>query len=409
MKLFTESKTNLEKYGTYIESLPTMDRDLKLIYELIKRYYKDYPEHNYIAEDELKAFYDYCYPQARDKQLHHDQIAAIHEAEVSTSIMTDLVEQIVEQHYANLILNDLVPVIDGNKFGVLPAVRSHIEEFISLMKNPPAETQGLEPCNLTVRELVEQEIDDEGVPWHLENLNQTIGGIRRKTLGCVFAFVDSGKTSFGVAACANFANHLKETGDTIVYAGNEESAARMSLRLTQGMMNVTRRQVKESPDDYDAARRERGWTRIKVLDSISTTDQLLRILDEWKPHVLFIDQGTKVTMKSRGSTKEIEALQNLFNFYREKAKEYDCAIICLAQGVGEAENRKWLKLSDIYGSRVAIQGELDYAIGIGRLTDVKPQYENFRYINVPKNKLLDGATTRFTTLFEKEICRWSPV
>lgn len=407
LKLMTESRETWNQQHKFIASVPGKDREIKMILNLIQRYYDQYPEHNYIGRQELVTFYDYCYPNSRDADMHHEQIGMMYDAEISTSIMTDLAEQFAERHYANILLNRLVPVIDGNKFGVLPNLKADIEEFISHMRNPPTEAKGLEPCNLTVEELVAQEINDPGIPWHLGSLNAIIGGLRRKTLGCIFAFVDSGKTSFGLSACASFAQHLKDSSETIVYAGNEESASRLSLRLTQAMLQVTRRDLKDDPVGYDERRREAGFSRVKLLDGVTTGTDILRILDEWRPRILMIDQGTKVTL-DRGKAKEIEALQNLFNFYREKAKEYDTSIICLAQGVGEAENRKWLKLSDIYGSRVAIQGELDYAIGIGRLIDEQYQ-ENFRYINIPKNKLMEGETGRFQTVFTKELCKWEAV
>jgi hypothetical protein len=107
-------------------------------------------------------------------------------------------------------------------------------------------------------------------------------------------------------------------------------------------------------------------------------------------------------------TSDTQALQSLFNFYREQAKIHDVAIVCLSQAVGEAENKKWLKLSDMYGSRVSIQGELDYAIGIGRVID-DPTKENIRYIHVSKNKLLDGAAVKFMTHFIKEKCGWQEI
>ena len=75
-----------------------------------------------------------------------------------------------------------------------------------------------------------------------------------------------------------------------------------------------------------------------------------------------------------------------FKWYRKLAIQNDMAIIGVSQGIGSAENTKWLKLSDIYGSRVAIQGSLDYAIGIGRTID-DPTEEDLRFINIPKNKL----------------------
>lgn len=407
LKLFTENRDSYMKYRGYITAIHNLDREIKLIIGLIHRYYEQYPEHSYIGKEELMTFYDFCYPNSRDKEIHHEQIGMVYEADVSTSVLIDLIEQMIERHHANEILNMLIPVIDGNKYGVLHRVTTEIEKFNAVLKNPPMEVKGLEPCNLTLEELVKQEIADPGIPWQLPKLNDIIGGLRRKTLGCIFAFVDSGKTSFGLSACASFAHNLRDTAETIVYAGNEESSPRLSLRLSQAMLHRTRREIETNFMEFETQRREHGYMRVKVLDSISTGTDLLRILDEWQPRVLFIDQGTKVTI-DRGKTKEIEALQTLFNFYREKAKEYDTSIICLAQGVGEAENRKWLKLSDIYGSRVAIQGELDYAIGIGRTLD--DQYtENFRYINIPKNKLKDGETGRFQTVFTKEQCKWEEI
>ena len=191
-----------------------------------------------------------------------------------------------------------------------------------------------------------------------------------------------------------------------MYAGNEESAPRLSLRLTQALLGVTRSDIKLSPADIERKRREQGFTRVKLLDNVTHTSEVHRLLETWLPRVLFIDQGTKVSIDA--NVKEMKEVQLLFNFYREKAKEFDTSIICLAQGVGDSENRKWLKLSDIYGSRVAIQGELDYAIGIGRRIDDIAR-ENFRYINIPKNKLLEGETGKFVTLFRRENCSWESI
>jgi hypothetical protein len=90
------------------------------------------------------------------------------------------------------------------------------------------------------------------------------------------------------------------------------------------------------------------------------------------------------------------------------AEQFNTAIITVEQGVGEAINREWLRLTDIYNSRVGLQGELDYAVGIGRKVD-KPSQENIRFFHVSKNKLFDGATIKFHTYFDKERCLWKTV
>jgi replicative DNA helicase len=406
LRLFCQQREVYDSHAIYMRQLENLNKQIKVILSMIHRYYEKYSEHSYISQDELKGFYDYLYPTSRDRDIYHELIDAIFEMDVSKSVARDILEQVVERSYATSIIARLAPVMQGEKSNVVPSIQSSVEEFIQLMKNPPKETKLLEPCDLTVEELVQQEINDEGIPWHLQNLTEIIGGVRRRTLGAIYAFVDSGKTSFGLAACAAFAQALKDTSDTILYLGNEEAAPRLSLRLTQAMLGVTRADLKLTPKEIDQRRREIGYTRVKIFDNITQASEVHRLLEEWMPRIAMIDQGTKVSINSK--LKEVEEQQALFNFYRETAKTYDTSIISLMQGVGEAENRKWLKLSDIYGSRVAIQGELDYAIGIGRRIDDAAR-ENFRYINIPKNKLMEGETGKFTTLFTKETCNWRSI
>jgi len=320
----------------------------------------------------------------------------------------DLLEQLVEKHYATTIINELLPVMEGNKSGVLHNVRGQVDTYISMMRNPPRESVVLRPCDLSVAQMVDQEVNFTGIGWNLNTLNETIGGVRRGTLGLVYAFVDSGKTSFGLSCVASFAQQLMDTGDTIVYAGNEESASRTSFRLTQAILGQSRLEIADDIEGAERRRRELGYNRVKVLDAVTHVDHVRMILDEWHPYVLVIDQATKVGLEANRNTNEVGVQRELFNWYREAAKEYQCAILGLAQGVGEAENKKYLNLSDIYGSRVGIQGELDYAIGIGRLSD-DARYDGIRFIHVSKNKMLDGQLQKFQVFFDHQKCMWTEV
>jgi len=124
------------------------------------------------------------------------------------------------------------------------------------------------------------------------------------------------------------------------------------------------------------------------------------LLEEHRPRIMYVDQAVKV--EAEKTDKEVKAIQKIFNAYRELAKAYDTTIIGVAQGRGECEDKKYLDLSDIYGSRVAIQGELDWALGIGRVLDAA--YADQRYINIPKNKF--GDNDKFVTNFDKHMCVW---
>ncbi|MHA2248648.1 MAG: AAA family ATPase [Candidatus Hodarchaeales archaeon] len=406
LSAFCADRDLFEKHSKHFESIDNLEREIKLVHSLIKDYYDKY-ETQAIAEFDIRAFFNHQYPAITGGETYHTLLSNLYEQEINVNLINDILEQIMEQHYATQIINQLIPVMEGHKHGVLTEVQGRIEGFVNKLRNPPV-TNELEPCELTLHDILAEREQDGGLQWPLAHLNETIGDIPRKTLGLIYAFVDSGKTSFGLRTVAHFARQLADTGEYIVYAGNEEAASRMSMRLTQSLLEKSRIQILQDVDAAEKERYELGFSRVKLFDSITDISMIERLLDKWSPRVLFIDQATKVTGRALAKEKEVTAIRKLFNSYRELAKYYNTSIIGVTQGTGEAENRKWLKLSDIYGSRVGIQGELDYAIGIGRIIDDATK-ENLRYLNIPKNKLLDGDPARFSVFFDRHANIWREV
>lgn len=406
LKLFCQDKAEFLKGEPYLSGLRNMDREIKVVLNLIVKFYKEYEDRASISVDDLKGMYDLTYPHSKEKAVYFEIINSIFYLDVSTDLLRDLLEQIIERHYASNIILKLAPVVEGTAKNILPVVAEDINQYLSILRNPPAKARAVSPSVYSVRELVDREISDKGLEWFLPKLNQVLGGLKRGTLGVIFAYVDTGKTSFGMAACSKFCSQLQE-GETGVYAGNEEAAPRLALRLTQAFLSSTRREVESNPDDAETRRMGLGFNKLRLYDSITHVRQLETIIQTSVPRFVFVDQGTKLTT-DQGGANEVAEAQALFNWYREMAKLYDTSIVCLAQAVGDAENRKYLKLSDIYGSRVGIQGELDYAIGIGRTMD-DLAYTNVRFINIPKNKLNEGETARFNAEFIRERCTFKEI
>lgn len=407
LKLFCESREDFEKGAPYLTEIKNIEREIKVIFQLISRYYRSYVEHNYIGKEELICFYDLQYPGSKEREIYVELINDIYHKPVSTEIMQDILERVIEQHHAAAIMSKLIPVVEGNKFGVVPSVVDDVDEFTSKLRVPPSIIKAYSPCEYSLQDLVSIELTDSGISWPSKKLTDTIGGIKSKTLGLIYAFVDTGKTSFGIKCCAHFANQLVHTNHKIAYAGNEEGASRISLRLTQAITGATRAEIRSNPSTIEDKRRANGWDRIILFDNVTHISAVDKILDKFRPRILFIDQGTKVSTDFR-SDNEVYSAQFLFNWYRERAKLYDATIICLAQATGEAENRKYLKLSDIFGSRVPIQGELDFAIGIGRTLD-DLALSDIRFFSVPKSKLKDGDNAKFEMKFIKDRCDFMEV
>jgi len=407
LKLFAESRDVFEKKHRLFTTLPNMQKEIKLLLTLIQKYYEAYPNHSYIGPTELKTYYDHEYPNSRDATLYKELIDSVAEGEVSTSMMNDIMEQGVEMAYAQAIVTKLIPVMKGDKFGVLSAMKDEIDTFNAHLKNPPKDTNSLTPCTMSPKELLHTALNPIGPRWLVETLNMVIGPAQLQTLGCIFGFVESGKTSFMLSNLVSMAYYYRESGEMVCFLGNEEASRRVNERLLTAFLNKSKAELKSDTElDVDSAVGELGFNRIKVFDQILHINQVRKCLDDWGPKILIVDQGSKVQHDIR--CRDTDTIRVLYNCYRDLAVEYNCAIITIEQGVGEAENRQWLKLSDIYNSRVGLQGELDYAIGIGKIIEQKGR-ENLRYFHVSKNKLFNGDRTRFGMHFDHERCLWRPV
>lgn len=403
LKLFCDSREAEAANHGYLSVIDNLERELSLLFNLVHTYYKEYDTDS-ISKEELLSFYELKYPRAKERDMHLGLVAEAFTSNVTPSLMKSHLDQLLEKHRTTKIINKLLPVMEGDKYGVLDTIRADVDEYVGLMHSPPDALSVPIPCELTVTQLIEQEIDDSGLSWHLNEITDIIGGARKKTLGLIYAFVDSGKTSFAMASCAHFAKQLAETSDTICYCGNEESAARLRLRLVQTMCQWTRKQVKERGQRAEARAQEGGINNVKIFDNITTTSQIEYVLGQYKPHIIYIDQATKI--EHEGKHEEgVQKLESVFRWLRKAGNIHDTCAIGIAQAIGEAENTKYLKLSDIYGSRVSIQGALDWACGIGRKVN-NPIDDALRYLNIPKNKLNDGDSGRMAVHFDHYINHW---
>lgn len=403
VKCFCDSRESWQRYDPYIRNLKNMDRDIRLLFTAVRGYYDKYDKDT-ISHDDFKTFYEYSNPTGKNKQFQMELIDTLFQMDINTDLAEDMFEKLMERHEANRIVNQLIPVVEGTKWGMLSDIKTQIEEFERRMKHPPQDLMSLEPSRTNIQELIALEINPKGLSWPLHTLNEAIGVLRRKTFGVEFAYSDTGKTSFATKCVAHWARQLKPE-ERIVYAGNEEAARRTELRITQALTGWTADQIASDGFGAEKLRNERGWDKIFIYDGVTSTDYLRALAEEYMPHVMVSDQFTKVDIKLPSNASDIKILEKLSNWFREFAKEYDLAMMGLTQGRGETAGKKFLTLSDIYNSRVAVQGELDWAIGIGSTEEQGK--EMVRYFSIPKNKF--GDHTKFQTMFNHLNNSWTEI
>ena len=388
-----------------MEALDNLERELKLLFKVLDLYYEEYESETSVNLSTFLSFFDLKYPKSKDREIITDLVHSAFDADTKEELVMEYLDQLNEKYTATHIVNMLVPVMEGTKYKILPKVRDMASEFVDSLHHRPVELTVPTPCTLTPRELIEQEKQTPGLPWRLEALTNVIGGLKPRTLGLIYAFVDAGKTSFTLDNVAHWSTYLQDE-QTIAYCGNEEEAKRLRRRLMQAYLKRPWSWMMENMEEaVELCSEHEGFDKVHIFEDITHGDQILYVLKNYRPHLLVIDQATNVDIKTARKSEGVEYLKHLFQWYRRQANEFNTAVVGVSQGVGDAENTKWLKLSDIYGSRVAIQGALDYAIGIGRKVD-DAALSNKRYINIPKNKLNNGDSARLSVSFFNATCQW---
>jgi hypothetical protein len=405
LRAFCLDKQHFNDYYPYTQQLRKKDRLVGILFRLVQQYYDKYEHAADIGKDELKGWYDHQYPNSRDKEVLTDMMDATFELTVSTSLMKSLMEQWIEKYFATQIVNDLMPVLEGNKFDKLNRIQSKLDDYKLLLTNPPDDVAIIKPCDLTTEEIVNATIIQTGYPFPLDKLNDVIGGARPASNGMFYGYTDSGKSSIALFTAAHIAEQMKDTEDICLYCTNEETMVRAAGRATMAFTGFDRFDLL-MPDIWKEAekmKRERGWSRLKICDGVETGEQIIRLMDEWMPKVIIMDQTTDVEVKTARDEEGPDYNKALFKWFRRLGNNYDCAVINVGQAGIEAEDTKWVKLSQMYGSKSGIQGRLDWAVGMGqRLGD--EALKDMRFLNITKNKY--GGKDKFSCYFNHETCQW---
>lgn len=403
LKAFIESREDFDKFGPYILALKNMDRNMKQMLWFIRAFYEKYSKAVTISESEMKMFI-----KTRDPmnfgQNNANYIKSIFQTDIKNRDLTmDVIEHALEKHFMAEIVDVAAGVLQNNKSGQLLKVTEIIDKFHSIIRQPPDDIQ---EYKLDLKDLIKTEIATKGIPFSTKTPNDIIRGMRPGQLGLIYAYVDTGKTSYGVNNLCAVAKYLQDKGSKrpVVYGCNEEDVSRVSLRAIQCITNWEDNEIKKNEPLVAQIIKKRGFGNIRFIDHITSMKKVEKLLIRYNPKVLFIDQGTKVSIL--GTKKEgVNALEEVFNTLRDLAKRYDCTIICMAQGGDDCAGKKHPQLRDIYGSKSAVQGELDWAISIG-VDNTDDNYSGWRFFAITKNK---GDKGTYACRFDHKRCQFTEV
>lgn len=374
IKLFLVNTLSYLKYHKYTKT--KYNNVYNKIYHALSKLKDDgKPSH---SVEELAFKFHVCYPvlsAGEGEALEHifGQLSLL---TVQPEQADELLTKLQHRSIASELALKAVEVASGD--ATLPDLS---ELFLSLTNGIEQETEENEFVTDNIVEIQQKNILEPPFEFRLKILNQILGGLRRRTFGFIFARPEIGKTQF-LASEATFLAPQTERG--ILWINNEEDGAALVPRLYQAAL------LKESHEIfYDAEEARKAYTakikgRIKIYDRpTANTRDIEALVRNIRPDIVFIDQLDKV----RGVSADRYDLQQkaLYQWARELAKKYNCAVVGVCQAGGTAENKRYLDMNDVDSSHTAKQGEADWLFGLGA-TD-RAGDEDSRYISVCKNKL----------------------
>ena len=384
---FLLTRDNYNKYYKFIKAL-NLEQETKLLTSSIASYFEEYKEAEDISVDNLLLFINTKNPVAKQGEIFNAIIEKLSKTSINDTLIKENFNSILEYYYGTELLYLITDSIEDKKSGFLDRASNILDDFQEVKLKVLNKEDKFVSNNIL--ELVKKKASQPGLSWRVNCLNLHVGDLKGKSLGHVFARVDTGKTSFVLSEAANWIKQLKED-EVIVHFNNEEDGEKLMQRFCQSLLEVTKEQLEQYPVECDKEFKKRGGDKFKLYDSaVIFIEDIESVLKEYNVRVVLVDQADKLHFTGDKSVGDVARLQAIYAKLRELAKKYGCDILTVGQASQSAENKKWLSTTDLDGSKTLKPGEFDYIIGIGRIQDADSVDNGFRYIHLCKNKMGTG-------------------
>lgn len=240
--------------------------------------------------------------------------------------------------------------------------------------------------SLSLDGIVKHQRDNQGLYWRCEDLNKSIGPIRKGDFVIVGKRPEVGGTSFLTSEMSFMMEQLDKNA---ILFNNEEAPAKVYTRMVSSSLNVDYKKMMTAHAFHEQEYRKwlagNDWDLCH--DGQMTLHSIERLLKE-KEYGLI---GINVLLKVGGTDQkeDHDKFQALGEQCRRLAAEF-APIIAVVQADPSAEGMQYIPQDRIYKSKTALQGEADAMIMIGKDHDLP---DDIRFISVCKNKLPPAPCT----------------
>lgn len=374
-----------EEYRKVIGRVPkeSMEKTTNLLLKDFGAYFEHFPTHEVIDFQTFMPLFNSWHPKLTDDQKNAyanmlNRIKKDVDEDEAAVILHSMLELRLSADIANLLMRfDEGDV--GNIHGELDGIVTTFQR--------DARIKGLDFVRVSVDDMLNQEVNDEGLRWRLKCLNDSMRGLRDGDFGIVAGRPDKGKTTFMASEITALA---AQSDRPVIWLNNEGPGDRIYTRLWQAALGVPVSDLidmhrnKAMIPAYEAAVKGDQW-KIRVFDIHGMdTYAVERIIEQNNPSLVVYDMIDNVRgFADAGRTDE--RLEKMYGWARELCVKYSCAGIATSQISVDGADTQFPADHMLKDSKTGKQGACDFIIMLGSVDD--PGYANARFIGVPKNKL----------------------
>ncbi len=403
LNLFLSSRNIFTKYYKYvnINYIKNNYSNIYKVFNVCQEYYKKYSTKDTCSTEDLEICYlsSYRLSDAERSELR-TLLDTIYNVTINEEAILNLLEEHRRRSLAGEIARTALDVEDG---------KSSVEDLLHLFSQyelKEIEDDAPVTVKMNLSELYSSQVASQGLRWRLKFLNESFGSLRKGDFGFIFARPETGKTTF---LASEISHMVQQTDGNILWFNNEEQGNKVGIRCFQAVLGLTTESLWGDLERNQKVYEMKTKDQIKIYDfeDSSSISRIEAILKTTNPALIIFDQIDKLK-GFKAERKDLE-LKAIYQWAREIAKTY-APVIAVSQASGEAEDKLWLTMDMVDGSKTAKQGEADWILGIGKESD---NTSRFRYFNICKNKLLGDTDTlpekrhgRAKVLIRAEVARY---
>lgn len=227
--------------------------------------------------------------------------------------------------------------------------------------------------------------------WPKELNDRVDGGARKGHHILVYGRPEGCKTLFTINLCAGFLHQNLR----VLYIGNEEPAEDLRMRFWMRLLKKPKQAIRDNPVRAAEALKAAKLGELKIAPlGPGTFPEISRLVREFKPDVVVLDQLRNLDVANESRTGQLEAAAN---GARTVAKRDGALVVSITQAGDSATGKVYLAINDVDSSKTGIPAAVDLMIGLGSTESM--QANGLLGVSLTKNKL-GGDHGQFTVNYD---------